>query len=439
MNVRRKPAFGVFGHYGNENMGDEAIVAAVIEEIRGRYPQSLIFGFSIVPQDTEARHQIKSYPIRRVRPAPVMVSAQINDYASEKPGHTGGGMRERIKQVPMVYPLLRFAALMIRGLGSIVAEVKFLRESYRNIKKVDVLFVAGSGQLTDESGIWGFPYTLYKWSVLAKWSGCKLAFIGVGAGPLEHGLSRWFVRQALRRAIFRSYRDESSLRLIRTIGAGEGDMICPDLAWGKKVAVRSTDKSSGSALRVGVNPMAYHDPRYWPNAKAERFNEYIHKLTDMFIWIAQQGHTVALFPTQLRADVLIIRELASALDKVCPPDIRRRIETVEITGLDSQLEMMSRCDLIIATRFHGVLMSYLVGKPTIGISYHPKINDLMATMGHAECALAIDPLNVEVLKRTFTRLALGLGESQQIVLAGRAEQLRQLEQMYDRAFVALMA
>lgn len=436
MSLRPQPTFGVFGHYGNENMGDEAIVAAVIE-IRRRFPESNIFGFSIVPEDTQARHGIMSFPIRRVWSAPA--TATWTAQADQSAGKPYRGVRSKIKQVPVLYPMLRLGARIIRAARSILEELEFIRRSFVNIRQVDILLVAGSGQLTDESGIWGFPYTLYKWSLLAKWGGVKLAFVGVGAGPLHHGLSRWFVKRALSCAVFRSYRDDSSIRLIQSLGAGQGDAVCPDLAWGKSVADPVLDQTVRPALRVGVNPMAYHDPRYWPNAKKEQFDEYVRKLTEIFIWIARQGHTVTLFPTQLRADVLIIRELVPVLDRDCSPDIRRMIQTAEITGLDSQLEMMSRCDLIIATRFHGVLMSYLVGKPAIGISYHQKINDLMAVMGHAEFALSIDPLDVEGVKQAFRKLAGGLGEAQRVVLSHRADMLRQLDQMYDRAFAALMS
>ena len=55
---------GVFGHYGNKNLGDEAIVAAVIQNLRLRIPNVELEGLSINPIDTEKRHGIPSFPIR---------------------------------------------------------------------------------------------------------------------------------------------------------------------------------------------------------------------------------------------------------------------------------------------------------------------------------------------------------------------------------------
>ena len=56
---------GILGHVGNENLGDEAIIAAVIQNIRRRWPDAEIRGFTLVPADTEERHGIPSFPIRR--------------------------------------------------------------------------------------------------------------------------------------------------------------------------------------------------------------------------------------------------------------------------------------------------------------------------------------------------------------------------------------
>ena len=55
---------GILGHVGIENLGDEATVAAVIQNIRLRYPNAEIYGFTSKPADTQKRHKIRSFPIR---------------------------------------------------------------------------------------------------------------------------------------------------------------------------------------------------------------------------------------------------------------------------------------------------------------------------------------------------------------------------------------
>lgn len=438
MKPSRNLTIGIFGHYGNENMGDEAIVAAVKEEILRRYPDARVLGFSIVPRDTQQRHGIESFPIRRLPTAAEVSPSNATDRTPSYAPVTLDGIRQIAKRLPIVYPIAKVKISTIRKIKNGIAEIGFLWRSYRILKQVDLLLVSGSGQLLDESGTWGFPYTLYKWSVLASWSGCRLAYIGVGAGPLAKPLSRWFVKGALQRAAYRSYRDESSYQLVNTLGIGASDKVCPDLAFGKSVATPELIPPDRKILTVGINPMAYHDPRYWPNASAAKCREYLDKLTRIISWIAEQGDSVVLFPTQLRADTLVIGELWPVLDRICPPTERSRISAVLVDGLESQLAAMANFDLIIATRFHGVLMSYLVGKPTIGISYHPKIDDLMAYMGHPECAHSIDPLDVEAVKRTYIQLKARLKDSQKIILERGKAQREALTAMYDEMFAATL-
>ena len=60
----RPVTIGVFGHYGNENLGDEAIIEASIHNIRQRLPDARIICFSLRPLDTKARYGLQAYPIR---------------------------------------------------------------------------------------------------------------------------------------------------------------------------------------------------------------------------------------------------------------------------------------------------------------------------------------------------------------------------------------
>ena len=46
---------GILGHVGNKNLGDEAIIAAVIQGVRRRCPDVWLCGFTANPHDTTAR------------------------------------------------------------------------------------------------------------------------------------------------------------------------------------------------------------------------------------------------------------------------------------------------------------------------------------------------------------------------------------------------
>jgi polysaccharide pyruvyl transferase WcaK-like protein len=74
-------------------------------------------------------------------------------------------------------------------------EVVFLVRSYRRLRSLDLLIISGGGQLAELwRGPWSHPYNIFKFCLLTKLAGKKLYFLNVGAGPLVHPLSRFFVR-----------------------------------------------------------------------------------------------------------------------------------------------------------------------------------------------------------------------------------------------------
>ena len=55
----------VFGNHGSGNLGDEATLQALIEQLRARLPKLEIVSFSVNPADTAARYGIRAEPATR--------------------------------------------------------------------------------------------------------------------------------------------------------------------------------------------------------------------------------------------------------------------------------------------------------------------------------------------------------------------------------------
>ena len=55
----------ILGHYGAANLGDEAIIQAVIRCFDLRLHGGKIIGISANPNDTKKRHGITAFPVRR--------------------------------------------------------------------------------------------------------------------------------------------------------------------------------------------------------------------------------------------------------------------------------------------------------------------------------------------------------------------------------------
>ena len=232
---------GVFGHYGNENLGDESIIEATIANIRRKQSDAEIVCFSLNPPDTEKRYGVRTYPVILTDE----YTSRRSEIIREKTGvdapapaadpsvrASHSGLRSLIKRIPIVYPLLRWIVNLPGTLSDIRHELKFLRASRAHLVGMDLLIFAGSNQFLDNfGGVWGFPYNVLKWTVLARLSGVKVAFVSVGAGPLFARTSRAMIRVAVAMADYVSYRDESSRRMIdgRT---DRGRRVCDRLGVG---------------------------------------------------------------------------------------------------------------------------------------------------------------------------------------------------------------
>src|SRR5262249_3355024 len=78
----------------------------------------------------------------------------------------------------------------IKLLFRLMKEIRHVFRSYYLLRRIELLLVAGGGQLDEEwGGIWGHPYALMKWSVLARLAGTELVFVSIGGCRIESRIS----------------------------------------------------------------------------------------------------------------------------------------------------------------------------------------------------------------------------------------------------------
>ncbi len=397
--VGGKIRIGIFGHVGNKNLGDEAIITAVIQNVRSRLPDAVLCCFSINPEDSCARHKVPAFPIRRIDRA--KPSAALKD-TSNVLAPRQRGVKDRLKRLPRLYSSLRAIknAALIPGL--VYSELAFLRFSYRNAKDIDLLIIAGSNQFLDNfGGAWGFPYTLFKWSVLAKLVGAKLAFVSVGAGPIDGKLSKWFIKGCLVMADYVSFRDDGSRQLIHEIDPRRGGGAVPDLAFSMGPQRGSPARTHSSRQTVGINPMPVYDSRYWAQPDAAKYENYVRKLAQFSSALLLRGHPVFFFSTQIR-DELVISDICSHLNSEARS---RGDEMVRVaSSVEDLMSIIACADLIVATRFHGVLLALHAEKPVMAICYQKKTYELMANMEQSDYAFELDNFDVETMLARFDAL-----------------------------------
>lgn len=394
MHARPLRTIALISPSGHGNLGDEAIIASTIENIRHRMPDARFIGITLNPDDTRRRFGIEAFPIAAVsRPQYGMRDDAPVETRSGAPlegiqGDTPGSTALRAARHPIRSALVRFMKRALRPVLSdaqlwiLVREVRHLRAAFERLRDVDLVFVAGGGQLDEFwGGPWGHPYTLFKWSALARLRGKRLVVASVGYGTLDTRLGRFFVRRALSGAAYRSYRDDGSRQLMQLAGFSRDDPVVPDLAFGlDRERLGFASRLAVHSGTICLSPMAYLDPLTWPDKDPLLHDAYLERLAEVAAALVADRRKLVLVSSDgpdRRTVAALHARLAMRLSAV-------ELESVSSPASDTVdrfLAIVSGADLLIASRLHGVLLSLVAGTPALALSYDRKVSALMKTMG----------------------------------------------------------
>jgi polysaccharide pyruvyl transferase WcaK-like protein len=434
---------GVFGHVGHQNLGDEALIAAVVQNVRRRYPGAELRAFTGRPQDTERRHGIPAFPIRRMNGHLATAPAVV--FAADPPGRQSsalggawGKVRTQLKRVPLIPPVVRATRRVGRWALAVPLELAFLARSYRNLRGTDLLLIAGSQQLNDYwGGPWAFPFTLFKWLLLARASGTKVAFLSVGAGPLRTRLGKFFVKQTLRLAHYCSYRDRDARQCIVALGVPGEHVVVPDLVFSLQVGRVPPAPARVRPRMVGINPMPFLDGAYWPESDPPVYGHYIRTLASFADGLLESGYGVQFFATQLLVDHGVIGEIRGLMRQGVAATGPERVVADRIASFDDLVSVIDSLDVVVATRYHGTLIALIRHKPVLCIAYQRKSAELMTQVGQAEYGVDIGRVTLETLRERFLALE-GRGVEFAEAVRRRLPAIRRaLETQYDRAFALI--
>ncbi|HUI58892.1 MAG TPA: polysaccharide pyruvyl transferase family protein [Steroidobacteraceae bacterium] len=393
-----------WGNFGTLNLGNECTLAAALHNARRLLPNAELLSVCSNPADTRQRHGIDA----------IAIAAGGADFDS--------GQRSGL------------AHLWARARAILADWPRVLR----SVSRFDALLITGTGIVTDiGEGPFGMPFQLFKWAVATRLRGRQLLFVSVGAEAIHHPLSRFFLKTALRLARYRGYRDEHSVAVVRAAGlALQGDVVCPDLAFSLPqpliaAAAPPPERVSGGRPPVAVGLFNYRRSGRGGPVSAE-YSAYVDTVCALILWLHGRGHPVRV----------IIGDLA--YDEPVRLDVRARLEqrgfnlsggnfVDEPAGSFEQLLLQLRTvELVIASRFHNVLLSLFLGIPVVSVSYESKNDDLMRQMGLGGYCQSLDGLNAERLREQFLDLESRAAEVRaQLEVRSRANRSR-LEHQYRR-------
>jgi polysaccharide pyruvyl transferase WcaK-like protein len=402
---KRRTSIAFFGHFDSTNFGNESTLQAILHHLRCYQPDAEVTCISTGPEAAAATHQVKAIPI-----SDTFVKAWL-------PRN----------------PLLR---LVRRAFIGIPGELCRWINGLMRLTRTDVLIIPGTGLLTDAYGLsgWG-PYNLFKWSLMAKSCRCKLLFVSVGAGPINGALGRWFVKSALSLADFRSYRDNSTMLYLKSIGfCTDSDRIYPDLAFSLPAAVIPYQHTeSHRRTVVGLGLMAYSGQYRVPRSSNAIYLDYLDNLASVARWLLVHENDVRLLIGD-RADVRTTQEFRRLLRKRFSGLEEAHIIDEPILSVKDLLSGIAAADIVVATRFHNILLALLCEKPVISISFHHKCESLMTAMGLSAYCLDINDLKADRLIEKLRDIKINAADLKPLIKEKIGEFRKNLDEQYRFIF-----
>ena len=456
---------GIWGHYHGKNLGDDIVVATIIQNLRERLPEADFVGFSLDPEDTCIRHGIPAYSIIAGMKSPVLPSEIASKSPDGEMKNTGTSDRGADRQILALgdgqglgepaYPqpdhpprdrpvpdspmrqLRQWVANADNGilswLNTRISKSLSERRMRQSLENVDVLIVAGSGPFYDAwdgSGI--HPANLNRWSECARAARTLFVPLSVGAGPVYEPMTRTYLRQTLERSHYKSFRDPYSVEVVKEIGTPRPYPIFPDSAFGLSPSVVDQAKQAAvetpGGIVVGLGTMAHEDPRYMPRGEKEKYVSYRKKLTELAAWVIEQDMTPLLLRND-RADDRVAEEIVDGIAELGYD--RDQVLMLPTETHEDLLAQMAACDVVVSGRFHGQILPLVLGIPVLGLAYHQKNLDMMAYMGQSEHCVDIDDSDLrDITQRLLTLIERREEISSQI--QPRAEACREaLQEQYD--------
>ena len=401
---RKKIAF--FGIFGSNNFGNESTLKAILYNIRRYYPDAEVVCITTRPDVTAANHQVEAIPISE------------NFLNSLRPRN----------------PLLRIGRRLFIG---VPIELKRWVDGIVNLWRTDMLIIPGTGLLTDAWGLRGFgPYNMFKWSLMAKICRCKLLFVSVGAGPIYSALGRFFVKSALSLADYRSYRDNTTKQYLKGIGfSADKDPICPDLVFSLPQTSIPHQHHTKKHRRtvVGLGLMCYTGKYSTPRPSNEIYLAYLENLANFASWLLARQSDVRLLIGDLE-DINTTREFKSVMRKKISVFDEKHIIDEPVSSIEALLTQIASTDIVVATRFHNVLLALLCEKPVISISFHHKCDSLMNAMGLSAYSLNINTLDSNRLIDQFCHLQANADKVRPLIREMAKEFRGVLDEQYGTIF-----
>ncbi len=350
------PRITLLGSNSGKNLGDAAIMSAVVDVLTEELPDAEFFVPSTNPKFIDQNYGSK-YNVKGVNVMPWTGSIRLFGLT------TFNCLRKSD------------AALICDG---IIFGKKFFNPTFN------------------------FLITLFLLAPIAKLLNCKLVCYSCGIGPFGNPWSRWAARSLLNNCDLVIMREHDSKKLAEEIGCTKEIPVTGDAAFINKV--ESEERAKQLAIKegldwnkhwFGINVTKYVDTWLTAEERLSDHSGYLEMLANG-VKAAQQQVSEPFEPVVFCThpmDLEFCETLAKKLNA-------RVINNNTYLSHDIQA-LMRKCELFMGMRFHSVVLASAVYAPVIGLIYAPKVRGFMRLLECEQYGLELAQLSKESLAKTI--------------------------------------
>lgn len=357
----------IAGYFGFANTGDELILNAMVRDFRANLPEIDITVISGNPQNTRKVHHVNAVGWDDVcRIADEMETCQ----------------------------------LVVIGGGGVFHD-------YWGFDHSSIL-TSGHMGLSFYSSI----------AILAAIKGKPLMLFAVGVGPLqsEEGIS--IVRTIANQAVLITVRDEESQKILLSLG------IAPE-----KISVTADPvfSHSFSENKIQAQPRDHlHAPvvgvvlRNWDvNVVPVLWEKEVASGLDSFLELHPSGRVLFVPFQNVKETLLDDFGIARRVQRLMAHSNQTSFISKSLTFAE-KAGALSQCDILLGMRLHALILAIKYGIPAVGISYDPKVANLMSACKLNSFSIPISTLNSHILADSLEK-AVTDGEKLKITLKRLSE------------------
>ncbi len=377
MDKNKKKTILVAGYYGFGNVGDEAILSAMLTNLRKERQDLDFIVISSNPEETASSHRVRSVHWKDI-------NALLNAACESD--------------------------LVILGGGGIFQ---------------DYWGTPPDTQLTEFH--WGISY-YSSIGLLASLYDKPFMIYSVGIGPLltEEG-KRW-TRLAFELADASTVRDVESQDLLASLGFPKKQiLIRPDPALNlSSKSKAAADIFTAEGIVPKERPIVGVCIRNWTEgAKAGGWKQELADALDHFL--ANHNARIVFIPFQvgeheLENDHTASMEVASMMQNTEHVHVLPQAYSPEVVN-----GLIARCRALVGMRLHSLVFAASTGIPAVALVYDPKVANLMRSLGLSKYALDLQTMDVNQLAGAFDALWTNQKQVRES-LAQRGGRLKQLAQ-----------